>query len=964
MSCVLNYTLTGITGDCSNLGVGSFGLTIEGSAPGYTIQWLTPITDIIPLGEGVTNYEVTDLTSGTYSFNIIDSCSDPVNNVAPVSVFISSGVCTSISNVINTVCDLNNGSLTATTQYDYGSNKFYLYHTTLGYISSGTTTNTISPPGAVFTDLSPGTYYVVVNDGGGCSGITNSVIVKESTQLDFGIYIVNDAGCNVNSGKLFITGLTGSPPYSYLWSNGEITDNIENLTSGGYNVTVSDSSGCVVNKTAMVSKVPTVGQAGVLVTQPSCFASDGTLTLFVSGGTAPYYYSGSNGTVSVQFANYFVFDNLPSGVFSYYVQDSGLCNFNGDTSLITPLTFTVVSVNQTNSKCNNSSGSISPLVTSGSPPYTFKLTSPNGSNNSVTTTLNSYEFVGLSSGVYTLSILDAGGCEYIRTYEIINEVLFNITPTLTGTTCGLNNGAVNVKISGGTGPFLLQVGGQSVQITTTGHTFQNLDNGSYVLDVTDTSVLCKQSTTIFINDSVGVDFTINSQNPVNGNDGRIELFITSGQPPFTYEWSPNVGSQTGMLVTGLGAGTYTVKVTDNNGCVNQKTKILLGMTCSVAYEVYNLSSENFVNTGELIKKGPHQMLTEGFYDLTLNEKNCILNNAVFDACVSVKGVSATTASFFVGETLNEYPSDSLWGTTIRNLLLSFDGIGGVVINNSTNKITISTDCESEVSLLDADISVYMVIHYDVSCVCCEEYVPTECEITAEYCETPDKVIYDIKIPFTGFDFLDNVNIIPTRCVQLANQIDCSAGGAEDLGVEFRQQRDSYVKYSNEYFLAMVTGQITLAESIPIVLPPSMDNPLNSFYQGPNNVGYLQMNVLQGCSCKRYYESEGLVGPQYDFDIVFLTEVQSYGDLPLTGEFGQRCMVVDEDMWYYWNPNSNNWTDDNTPIVGYPDQEDCASSQREKRNAYLKALNQLGLASRPFTWSNFYIPFYQIYKYKT
>ena len=59
---------------------------------------------------------------------------------------------------------------------------------------------------------------------------------------------------------------------------------------------------------------------------------------------------------------------------------------------------------------------------------------------------------------------------------------------------------------------------------------------------------------------------------------------------------------------------------------------------------------------------------------------------------------------------------SFW--TIRNLLLAYDGIGNVTINNSTNKITISTDCTSEVSLLDSDILVNLIIHYDISCVSC------------------------------------------------------------------------------------------------------------------------------------------------------------------------------------------------------------------------------------------------------
>jgi hypothetical protein len=965
MSCILNYSLTGITGDCSNLGTGSFGISINGTAPTYTIQWISPITDPIPLGLGVTAYTATNLSSGTHTFSIVDSCADPSNNVlGPISVYISSGTCASITSINNTVCNLDNGSLTATTQYDYGNNKYYLYHNTLGYITSATTSYSITPPGAVFNNLTPGTYYVIADDGGGCTGVTSSVIIQDSTNLDFDIYVVNDAGCSLNSGKLFINNLNGNPPYTYLWSNGATTDSIENLINGTYGVTVSDRTGCVVNKLATVLKVPPIGQAGVYVTQPSCFGNNGTLTLIVSGGTAPYYFSGSNGTITVQFSDTYTFENLASGNFSYYVQDAALCKFTNSTSLSTPLSYNIVSINTQNSKCNNTSGKVSVLVSSGTPPYTFKLTAPDGSNKSVTTESTSYEFTGLVSGVYTLSILDIGECEFIKTYEILNEELFTVDFNVTGTTCGLSNGIVEVTVDGGTGgPYLYELDGQSVPSNLLTNTFKNLDNGSYTLSVTDTNVLCKQNFTLNVQDSNGVDFNVNPQNPTSGNNGQIQLFITKGQPPFVYVWSPNVGSQTGQLVTNLSEGTYNVKITDDNGCVNEKTITLQGISCSVAYEIYNFSSENFKNNGELMKKGPHQMLTEGYNDLTNCDNNCVLNGTIFEAIVSVGDITKSL-DFYNGTGLDDYPSDSLWGTTIRGLLLTFDGVGDVTINNSTNKITIVTDCESEVSLLDTNVLIKMAIHYDISCESgLLEYTPTECEITEEYCETPDtKVIYPAKIDIFGFDFLADVNIVPTRCVELSNYLDdCDSG---DLDSDFRAQRDARNKYGNEYLLSMISGLITIAESIPVVLPPSMNVPLNSFHKGPNNNGWKKMNVLQGCSCKKIFKDLGFVGPEYDFEVVYLTEVQSYGDLPLTSNFGTSCWVINDEMFYQWDPTSDSWINGDLTIDGYPNIDECAGPQRDQRDDYLRALNELALASRPFTWSNFYIPFYQIYKYKT
>ena len=208
--------------------------------------------------------------------------------------------------------------------------------------------------------------------------------------------------------------------------------------------------------------------------------------------------------------------------------------------------------------------------------------------------------------------------------------------------------------------------------------------------------------------------------------------------------------------------------------------------------------------------------------------------------------------------------------------------------------------------------------------------------------------------------MNDTDIIPNRCTELPNfYYDCN--DPNDAETQFREIRNSYMKYQNSYNLLIVTGRITEAENLPVVLPPSAAE-LDFFYYGQNNVGWYKFNVLQGCSCKKIAADNGQFGPQYDFDIVFLPEVQSYIDLPLTGEFAQLCYVMDDEVFYTWDPNSSTWVLEGTPIVGYPDIEDCYGTQRAQRNAYLKALNELNLAWRPFTWSSFQAPLYQIFKY--
>ena len=90
MACSLSVNLS-ITGDCSNTNSGVFSVDIYGTAPDYTIQWISPALGTIALGAGVTGYTATTLSAGTYTFNVIDSCSSPSQNVLPVNVNISSG---------------------------------------------------------------------------------------------------------------------------------------------------------------------------------------------------------------------------------------------------------------------------------------------------------------------------------------------------------------------------------------------------------------------------------------------------------------------------------------------------------------------------------------------------------------------------------------------------------------------------------------------------------------------------------------------------------------------------------------------------------------------------------------------------------------------------------------------------------------------------------------------------------
>ncbi len=717
MSIIINnYS---VTGDCSNLGLGAVYFTITGDSPTWTVNEITT-SGLLPTSASTTDYYVDNLPPGNYFVEIIDS-GIPTPETIILPVYISSGTCISIETE-GTNCGITNGSITATTANVYGPIDFYLFdiNNNLVNLASGVTND------YVFTNLSADTYYVVANDGGGCTGRSESCIIYTSTSITYGLYVVNDANCvsTAGSGKIFITGLTGNAPFTYLWSNGESTNQIENLTPGSYSVTVTDSLGCSLIQTAIVNNVNPVTFGSFITTPPTCFNNDGEVDVIIVDGTAPYYYSGSNGETVITYSQNYTFTGLSSGNFTVFVQDAGLCSFTQSTTLITPNSFSVTSVNTTNSNCGNN-GQVDVIINSGGGlgSFTYSLTNSSGNTISNTTTSTSYSFTNLSSDTYTLTITD-GTCTYTTTVTINNVTLFGISTSTTGTTCGLNNGSVQITATtGGTLPYTYSINGLTPSQQTI---FNNLTSGNYIATVTDFNG-CSQTQNFSISASTGVFFDLSTTQPITGNDGEIDVLIYNGEPPFTYNWSSNVGSQTGLVITGLTAGTYTLEVIDNNGCTYTKSTILNGTNRVSTYQKYTICDTQFENTDIIGKRGIQQMYNEGFYDLTLGDVNCVVNSAKFTATLNVNDV-VKNIEFYTSNDITDFPSDVLWVETIVDNLKTFDGIGDVIVDYTTNTIQISNSCGTVGStcnpqtintLSDVKVIINLLIDYDISCVSCD-----------------------------------------------------------------------------------------------------------------------------------------------------------------------------------------------------------------------------------------------------
>lgn len=718
----LDYNIS-ITGDCSGDGTGTIVFNISGGTAPYGLTLTSPFSgSYSTLGE----LTLSGLTSGIYSGTITDSSVPPLSIAFETA--ISGGVCISFQEnsldnsflIQNTTCGLDNGSVTVNSTSPYSAVYYYLYDTGDNLVNSAFT-NTLTYE---FLGLSAGTYYVVAQDIGGCSASTPTFIIQSSSELDFGLFVIPNTACGgIPIGKIMVTGLTGTPPFSYEWTNGSIESSISGLSAGNYGVTVTDGNGCEYTVNTVLEDYPPVGLGIITSEPPTCFNNDGSISVTITGGTVPYYFSASTGEQSITYSQTFTITGLSAGEYSFLVTDAAFCSFVTSTNITSPGGIESVSVSVTNSSCSSSDGSITISVVGGTSPYKYTLIYPNGDIIENTNVQLTYAFNNLEGGTYSVAVEDATGCGYLEEVTIIAFDKFTIETSATATTCNLDNGIVGVTVTSGfTSPLTYSIDNEQTTITSlTEVTFTNVAAGQHTVTVTD-AFGCVQSKQVSVNGSIPLLFSLYAV-PCNGGDnGTITALITSGTPPYFFNWSSNIpGNLQEVEITGLGSGSYNLTITDANGCqLNQVTSFSCNTnvdsgTSGILYQKYVMGEDIFVLESPT-KCGLLEMLNEGYQDLIQDNEDCTFNSATFTAKVSVTPLGLeTTNEFFTTTSLTIPPSDNLWYDTIKSLLLSVPGVGEVIIDVLTNTITIQT-IPNDTTLNNQEIIIELVINYDVNCL--------------------------------------------------------------------------------------------------------------------------------------------------------------------------------------------------------------------------------------------------------
>ena len=441
-------------------------------------------------------------------------------------------------------------------------------------------------------NLKSGTVYSIIEDQNNCLDSVGFILSDPdsmSTPVSTSDYLGYNVSCIGSSDgyiALNVSGGTGSS-YTYLWSNSATTDSVFNLSAGTYDVTVTDSNGCMKD-TSIVLTEPSALNLSLLADtfsggfNVSCLGYiDGLARSIVSGGVAPYSYLWSNGEVT-DTAN-----GLSAGTHYLSVTDSNGCSISDSITLIEPATFSLTATmsdfNGFNVACfGDSTACISVSITGGATPFSYLW--------DIQDTLDQPMICNLPADTVGLRMQDANGCILDSTFILTSPGPIGPVGLLSqyngfNVECfGFNNGDIDLTITGGVAPF--------TYLWSTSDTIediQNLTAGLYQVEVTDTNG-CVDTASFTLTEPPQILNSIFASSSSCGNDnGLAWVQVSSGLTPYSYAWSPS--SLTTDTASGLAPGWHTVIITDSVGCNRTdsvEVSALPVMTASISSQTDNL----------------------------------------------------------------------------------------------------------------------------------------------------------------------------------------------------------------------------------------------------------------------------------------------------------------------------------------------------------------------------------------
>lgn len=590
---------------CNVAGVdfnGDIDLNVSGGTGGFTYEW----TSDDGSGLETNDEDQTGLSGGTYVVIVTDangcSATESFTLNAPEELLVS-------SDKVDPNCHEDNGSPDGSITLNItGGTGDYTYEWTSDDGSGYVTTDENQ------TDLTGGTYTVVVTDANGCS-VELSTTLEEPSAISLAL-VGEDPTCNADNGtsngSISITVDGGSGDYTYAWTSDGGTgldpegSDQSGLGTGTYTVIVTDANGCSVTDEITLDG-PDAIIADATVVEPSCGNdTDGTITIeSVDGGSGDYTYNwntvdGSGVTTTDQNQS-----DLGVGTYLLTITDSEGCNATFEWVLNGPDAIVVTLDDQQSPDCHpnngDQNGTIAITATGGTGDLTFAWSSD---NDEAVLDQGASTQSGLPGGTYTVTITDANGCSITEEYILIPAAEIDLESTVLEPQCSGGNGGVWLAISpeGDDDAYTYEWSTDDGSGIVQGEKNQNvLSPGTYNVVITNQNG-CSVTDEFVIEptDAISADLNVTSEILCNGDtSGEITVSASGGTGDLEYSIDNGDTFQDSNIFSDLAAGEYTITVKDANGCdddfdiIIEEPEALTAGTCTEAQDLCN------ANEGEI-----------------------------------------------------------------------------------------------------------------------------------------------------------------------------------------------------------------------------------------------------------------------------------------------------------------------------------------------------------------------------
>jgi len=528
----LQASVSSITNtSCHGICDGEASLTVSGGTPPYSYNWSG--------GNSPAGSSNNGLCPGNYNVTVTDA--NGCDTIVSVTITEPPQLTSSITDTINASCYAScNGFAVVTPS---GGTSPYTYNWSGG----------LTPSDSIATGLCAGSYGVTVTDANGCT-TTDSVSITEPPILTANVTDTVDVSCNgVCDGSATVTPSGGTMPYSYSWDNGSTDSTASGLCAGPHQVTVTDANNCDTVLSMMISQPPGLTTSITDTTHVSCNGGcDASATVTPSGGTAPYAYqwsSGANQTDSTNVA-------LCAGTIYVTVEDANQCQSTGTVVIDEPDSLALQLTGTAPTCYGDTNGAVDLTVNGGTSTYDYIWSSGD----------TTQDLTSIKAGTYDVTVADSQSCTDTASITLQQPDSLAIQASVTDVACGGgSNGVIDLTVSGSTAPYAFAWSNNDSTEDISG-----LTAGSYTVTVVSDDGCQKvgqwsvqQSGQL----SVSLDTTIDVS-CYNSQDGEVQVQVTGGTTPYDFQWSNQADTQN---LVGVGAGNYSLTVTDDSGCTSSLT---------------------------------------------------------------------------------------------------------------------------------------------------------------------------------------------------------------------------------------------------------------------------------------------------------------------------------------------------------------------------------------------------------